>query len=221
MTWFQKAFLEFFKSLAKDNTTAWFDANRKTYESAVKKPFEAFTTEMIARIAAVDPEVTISSKDAISRINRDTRFSKDKSPYNTHLSAAISKFGRKNKEYPGIFFQLSHEGIGVFGGAYAPEPPTLAAMRDLIQKDGKALAKAVAKKAFVQHFGELRGEVMKRVPPELQAAVTKQPRVGMKQFFYEARLPAALITSPDLGDTLMAHWHAGRDVNTFLQRAFA
>ena len=221
MTFFQKTFPAFFKALAKNNTTAWFDDNRKKYEADVKKPFEAFTREMIARIAAVDPEVKIAPKDAMSRINRDTRFSADKSPYNTHLSCSISKYGKASREYPGIHFKLSHQGIGVFGGAYAPEPPTLAKMRALIANDGKAFAKLLTGKAFVGHYGELRGDVMKRVPPELQAAVAKEPRVAMKQMYYQAELPASLITSEELCDVLMEHWRAGRDVNRFLQRAFA
>ena len=220
MTFFQKSFPAFFKALAKNNTTAWFDDHRKTYETEVKNPFEAFTREMIARIGALDAEVKIAPKDAMSRINRDTRFSADKNPYNTHLSCSISKYGKASREYPGIHFKLSHAGIGVFGGAYAPEPPTLAKIRALIAKDGKALAKATASKPFVAHFGELRGESMKRVPPELQAAVAKDPRIAMKQLWYQADLPASLITSSELCDVLMAHWKAGRDVNVFLQRAF-
>ncbi len=220
MTFFAKSYVDFFKNLAKNNTTAWFDANRATYEAAVKAPFAAFTTAMIERIAALDDEVKITAKDAISRINRDTRFSKDKSPYNTHLSAAISKYGRKNKEYPGILFQVSHEGVGIFGGAYAPEPESLAKIRALIAKDGKGFVKAITGKAFVAHFGELQGEAIKRIPPELAAAAAKEPRILQKQFFYEAHLPAAAVTSQDLGDQLLAHWHAAREVNTFLQRAF-
>lgn len=220
MTWFRKTFPDFWKALAKNNSTRWFDQNRKTYETEVKRPFEAFTREMIERIGAVDPEVRIAPKDAISRINRDTRFSNDKSPYNLHLSAAISKFGRANREYPGILFRLSHTGVEIFGGVYAPEPSTLAAIRALIAKNGMALTKAVTSKPFVQHFSQLRGEVMKRVPPDLQAAVAKDPRIGGKQFYYQAELPAGLVTSADLCDVLMTHWRAARPVNQFLQRAF-
>jgi uncharacterized protein (TIGR02453 family) len=220
MASFQKTFPDFFQALAKNNTTKWFDKNRKTYESEVKRPFEAFTREMLERIGAVDPEVRIAARDAISRINRDTRFSKDKSPYNLHLTAAISKFGRANREYPGILFRVSHTGVVVFGGLYAPATPTLAAVRALLVEDGKALTKATRKKAFVQHYGELRGEAMKRVPPELRAAVAKDPRVGLKRFYYRAELPAKLVTSKDLCDVLMEHWRAARPVNTFLQRAF-
>jgi uncharacterized protein (TIGR02453 family) len=217
---FAPSFAAFFRALAQNNDTTWFAANRKAYEQDVKRPFEAFATAMIARIAAVDPEVKIAAKDAISRINRDTRFGTDKRPYHTHLSAAISKHGKKDKEYPGVLFRLSHEGIAVFGGVYAPEPPTLAAVRALIAKDGKAFRKAITGKAFVAHFGALRGEALKRVPPDLQAAVKAEPLVANKQFFYEAQLPASLLTKPDLGDVLMAHWQASREVNVFLQRAF-
>lgn len=158
MPHFSKAFVEFFRNLAKHNDTSWFEQNRKVYETEVKKPFEAFTKAMIARIAAVDAEVGIAPKDAISRINRDTRFGTDKRPYNTHLSAAISKFGKKNKEYPGILFRLSHKGVAVFGGCYAPEKETLAAVRTLIAKDGKAFQKAITGAGFRKLFGELQGE---------------------------------------------------------------
>ena len=221
MAHFQRGFVDFFKNLAKHNDTKWFDVHRKSYENDVKKPFEAFTQAMIARIAAVDPEVAITSKDAVSRINRDTRFSTDKRPYNTHLSAAISKFGRKNKEYPGILFQLSHEGVEVFGGCYAPEKETLAAVRTLIAKDGRGFRKAIEGSAFRKRFGELRGEEMKRIPPEWQKAHAKEPLIARKQFYYQASLPAALVLDDELPDVLMQHFEAGREVNAFMQRAFA
>ncbi len=220
MAHFQRAFLDFFRNLAKHNDTSWFDENRKVYETEVKKPFEAFTKEMIARIAAVDSEVGIAPKDAISRINRDTRFGADKRPYNTHLSAAISKFGKKNKEYPGILFQLSHEGVSVFGGCYAPEKATLAAVRARIEKDGKTFQKAITGARFCKLFGKLQGEEMKRIPPEWLKAHAKEPLIAKKQFYYQATLPAALVLDDKLPDVLMQHFEAGRAVNTFLQRAF-
>lgn len=220
MAHFQKAFVDFFANLARHNDTAWFDGNRKTYETEVKRPFEVFAQEMIRRIAAVDPEVGITSKDAISRINRDTRFGADKRPYHTHLSAAISKFGKKNKEYPGILFQLSHDGVLVFGGCYAPEKETLAAVRTLIAKDGKAFRRAIEGKPFRKLFGELRGEEMKRIGPEWSKAHAHEPLIAKKQFYYQATLPVALVLDAKLPDVLMQHFAAAREVNTFLQRAF-
>ena len=87
MPYFSPAFGSFFTGLSANNNKEWFDANRKTYEAEVKKPFAAFVEEMILRMSKHEPEIGIKPTDAISRINKDIRFSKDKTPYNTHVSA--------------------------------------------------------------------------------------------------------------------------------------
>ena len=78
MSYFTEEYLKFFRALARNNSKAWFDANKKWYETAVKQPFAAFVEEMIARIRAEDSTVAIAAKEAIFRLNRDIRFSKDK-----------------------------------------------------------------------------------------------------------------------------------------------
>jgi len=220
MTYFSKTFVQFFKDLSKNNSTAWFDENRKTYEKEVKKPFELFVAEMIKRIGKDDPEVKIAAKDAIFRINKDIRFSKDKTPYNTHMSANISAYGRKNKAYPGLYFMLSPEGISIFGGAYMLEKDQLEKMRGLIAKEGAKFEKAIGDKNFVKHFGKLQGETMKRIPEEWKAAHAKQPLIANKQFYFQAKLPASLITSDKLADEIMEYYKAAKPVNEFLKRAF-
>jgi len=80
MSYFNPAFVKFFKDLSKNNSTAWFNDNRKTYENEVKKPFAVFVDELIGRIQKHDPSVKIKAGDAITRINKDIRFSKDKIP---------------------------------------------------------------------------------------------------------------------------------------------
>ena len=97
MAYFTKDFIDFFKELAANNKKEWFDFNRKRYEKSVKQPFAEFVQEMIDRIRADDPKVDISTKDAIFRINRDVRFSKDKTPYKTHMAAIVSARGKKDK----------------------------------------------------------------------------------------------------------------------------
>jgi uncharacterized protein (TIGR02453 family) len=220
MAYLSESFVQFFNNLSENNNTAWFDANRKTYETVVKKPFEAFVQEMIARIAAHDPEVTIPAKDAIFRINKDIRFSKDKTPYNTHVAANISKYGRKDKAYPGFYFQLSHTGAQVFGGAYMPEKETLEKIRGLIAGDLDGFGKLIDGEAFKSQYGTLKGEAVKRIPEEWKAAYEKQPLVANKQFFYQAELPASAVTDERLPDRLMEYYTAAKDVNAFLRRAF-
>src|SRR5688572_9652097 len=118
MAHFSPEFVKFFKNLAKNNSTVWFNENRKTYEAEVKKPFAAFIDELIKKVQKIDPAIKIKASDAIMRINKDIRFSKDKTPYNTYVAAIVSVTGRKSKEYPGMYLQLGADKIMVFGGAY-------------------------------------------------------------------------------------------------------
>jgi uncharacterized protein (TIGR02453 family) len=220
MSYFNPAFVKFFKELSTSNTKEWFDANRKTYETEVKQPFAAFVEEMISRIAKHEPEITIKPADAISRINKDIRFSKDKTPYNTHLSANISKYGKKDKSYPGFYFQLSPEKVEVFGGVYMAEPPQLEKIRKQIAKDPAGFKAAYSDKKFTTAYGTLQGEQQKRLPEEFKDLAAKEPLIAYKQFYYTASLPAKLITSPELADKLMDFYIAARKVNEYLRKAF-
>ena len=221
MAHFTKAFVDFFKNLAANNTKAWFDAHRNTYENEVKKPFEAFVQEMIDRIARHEPEAAIHVKEAIFRINKDIRFAKDKRPYNTHVAANISRFGRKDKAYPGFYFQLSHTGAQIFGGAYMPERDVLDRIRVLIAKDLLGFDKILASAAFKKHFGTLQGDAVKRIPEEWKPVYVKQPLIANKQFYYQANLPPSVVLGQKIPDRLMEIYAAGRDLNVFLRRAFA
>ncbi|MCE3227437.1 MAG: hypothetical protein K0S32_1988 [Bacteroidetes bacterium] len=220
MSHFNSHFIKFFKDLSKNNSTEWFNENRKTYEKEVKKPFSGFVEEMIARIQKHEPEVKIKASDAIMRINKDIRFSKDKTPYNTHVGANISVFGKKDKSYPGFYFQLSSEGITIYGGAYAVENDTLLKIRKLIASDLKGFSAVYNDKTFKEKFGKIQGEQNKRIPPEFQSAVEKEPLIANKQFFYSATLKPDLITSDKLSEKLMEYYQAGKKVNDFLKRAW-
>ncbi len=219
MAWFDRDFNQFFKDLAKNNNKEWFDANRKRYEGSVKKPFEAFVREAIARIAKHDKSVAIEPKEAIFRINKDIRFSKDKTPYKLETSAIISPAGRADHSTPGIYFALGPENVKFYGGCYQPEKDQLYAIREAILRDGKGLHKAIGSSAFLSHFGSVQGEVNKVLPPEFKAAVAKEPLIAHKQFYVAAELSAGKVTDPKLMDLLMDHWLAMHPFNTWLAKA--
>lgn len=219
MNYFNSAFTKFFKELSKTNTTEWFNDNRKTYESEVKKPFSVFVEEMISRIRKHEPNIAIKPADAIMRINKDIRFSKDKTPYNTHVAANISVYGKKDKSYPGFYFQLSYDKIEIYGGAYMVEPPTLQILRTNIAKNLKDFAVAYNDKNFKQKFGTIKGEQHKRVPEEFQSIATKEPLIANKQFYYNAEIKADILTKAELPDILMEYYLAGKKVNDFLIKA--
>ncbi len=220
MTYFNPSFLKFFKELSENNNTEWFNENRKTYEKEVKKPFSDFVEEMITRIRKYEPEVQIKPADAIMRINKDIRFSKDKTPYNTHVAANISVYGKKDKSYPGFYFQLSPQGIMIYGGAYMVENTTIQNIRNYIANNLKNFSAAYNDKTFKEKFGKIQGEQNKRIPAEFQGVWEKEPLIANKQFYYSASLNPRGITSDELPEKLMEYYHAGKKVNDFLKLAW-
>jgi uncharacterized protein (TIGR02453 family) len=87
--------LDFFKELAANNHKDWFDSNRKRYEESVKKPFSNFVSQFICELAAIDSEFNeLTASECVFRINRDIRFSKDKTPYKSTCSAVVAPGGK-------------------------------------------------------------------------------------------------------------------------------
>ena len=148
MAWFTSAYNDFFKDLAKHNDREWFAANKKRYERDVKKPFESFITDMILRMQAVDPNCKIEAKDAIFRIYRDTRFSKDKTPYKTQMSAVVSRGGRKDITLEGIYLELGFKHIRMYGGVYQPDKDQLYRIRQEILYNLSDFEKLLNEKKF-------------------------------------------------------------------------
>lgn len=218
MAYFSQQFIDFFQGLSDNNRKEWFDEHRKTYEKEVKEPFKQFVDMMILRIHAFEPDIQETAKTAIFRINRDIRFSKDKTPYKPHASAAISRGGKKSS-IPGYYFQLSHQGIWVGGGSYFLEKDELYKVRQEIVYETKAFQAVVRDENFRKHFGEVKGEKNKVLPAEFKEIREEEPLVANKQFYYMATLDKSLIKSDELPDVLMGHFEAGRPLNQFLKKA--
>lgn len=219
MAWFTNDFNAFFKDLAKNNNKEWFDANRKRYEASVKKPFEDFVAEAIKQVARHDKNVRIEPKEAIFRINKDIRFSKDKTPYKLNKSAIISAAGRKDHSTPGIYFELGPESVKFYGGAYEPDKEQLEKIRTAILRDPKGFRKTIEDKAFTALFAGVSGEKNKVLPAEFKGAVAKEPLIANKQFYVAAERPAKLVADPKLMEHLMEHYLAMRPFNVWLALA--
>ena len=157
MAYFTPDFLQFFKELAANNNKDWFNENKKRYEREVKKAFELFITDMISRLAKDDKAIQIQAKDAIFRIYRDIRFSKDKTPYKIQASAIITPGGRKDMLTPGLYIELTPEHARAYSGVYMPDKESLYRIRTYISTHGDELRKLLRDKDFVNRFGEIRG----------------------------------------------------------------
>jgi TIGR02453 family protein len=165
MVQIEKSTMQFLSDLKKHNDREWFAANRKRYEDA-RNNFTAFIQEVINEITSFDPILKgLEAKSCIYRINRDIRFSNDKSPYKTHFGAFILRGGNKNMHaYAGYYIHIEPGNCMLSGGAYIPPTSWLSAIREKIDEQGDELLKISRNKDFIKYFGKIEGEKLKTAP---------------------------------------------------------
>ena len=215
------AFAEYLSELEANNTREWFQENRARYERDVRGPFTELVAELIYRLKAIEPGIAMEPRDAIFRIARDLRFSREKTPYKPWMAAALAPGGRRNGRSPGFYCAVRWDGVHVGGGLYEPDKDVVPRIRRAIARDGERLAKALRTKAYRELYGgELLGERNKRLPPELANVAARFPWVANKQWYYYAEHEdPADIARPDLADWLLRHFEAARGVHEFLREA--
>lgn len=159
--------LKFLAGLKKNNRRDWFEANRPRYLAA-RAEFIALVDALIAGIAHFEPHVLeLDPEDCIFRINRDTRFSKNKEPYKPNFGAFITDRGRKVSR-AGYYIHLEAGQCMTAGGLYLPPGPELKAVRAAIQAGAEPLRKILAGRKFAAAFGkELPGIRVKTAPRDV------------------------------------------------------
>lgn len=201
MAYFEPDFIDFFKELAQNNHKEWFDENRKRYARVVKEPFKAFVEDLIRHLADWDHElIGVEPKNCIFRINRDIRFSKDKTPYKTNVSASVAPGGKKDMETPGVYIELDAYEVKMYSGVYMPEKEQLRKLRSHISQNMEEFKALHSDAAFIQNFGSIKGDKNKIIPKEFKPYVTQEPLIVNKQFYFYKRYPVSILYS----DTLMA-----------------
>lgn len=158
----------------------------------------------------------MTGKQAVFRIYKDVRFSKDKTPYKTNAGMHINSGGKGNLASPGLYFHIDARTMGIASGCYQLEPPALKKMRDYLAANLDEFQKHLDDKDFQKHFGGIKGEANKILPPDLKEAAAKQPLLFNKQFYYWAEHEAEAALQDNLDETLMAHMKACRKMNDFL-----
>lgn len=215
-----KEYTEFFKGLAANNNKEWFHEHKNDYENHAKKPFLALIEYLIPYLKELEPFTSPNPKDALFRINRDVRFSKDKTPYHTLLKAGFSPAGRKSF-LPGYYLGISAETIHLGGGLFNLKSPELKQVRELIADDPSEFNGIVNAPSFLDKFGELKGDKSKRMPAEFKSAVESAPLIVNKQFYAMGELPLAdYYDSDSLPEVIMEYFREIDPLNHYLKRAF-
>ncbi len=167
----------FLAGVRDNNTKTWFDAHRSDYEAFWLEPAKSFVEAMGDALAEIVPGIVAEPKvnGSIRRINRDTRFSKDETPYKDHLDIGFWKGDRKNM-LSGFWMRVGPETIGVGVGAHGFDKDRLPRYRDAVtsRESSESLAHAVAAVEILGH--SVHGEHYKRVPPGYEPANEFQER---------------------------------------------
>jgi uncharacterized protein (TIGR02453 family) len=161
---------QFLAELSENNNRAWFVMNKPRYD-ILRAEFLELVTQLIKDIAKFDPAVAACDpKKALFRINRDIRFSNDKSPYKTHFSAAITASGLKKPSQgggPAYYFHIDQNGVLlVAGGEYMPPNDRLKAIRQAIADDPPGFTKVLKNRKLKERYGDLQDEGKLSRPPK-------------------------------------------------------
>jgi len=214
----EKSTLEFLSELKCNNDRDWFTKNRNRYLAA-KDNFELFVQALINGIAIFDPILKgLEAKSCTYRINRDIRFSPDKTLYKTHLGAFIVRGGRKNGDrFAGYYVHIEPgDNSMIAGGAYMPPTPWLTAIREKIDGEGERFLKTVTEKEFVRVFGELEGEKLKSAPKGYTRDHPNIEYLKMKSFLAARTIEDKEILKENSFDFILDASRALKPLNDFL-----
>jgi len=207
-----KPVLDFLTELQQHNNKPWFEENRAAYEKA-KAQFEAFVGQLIERFSAFEDLSGVSARDCVMRIYRDIRFSKDKSPYRTNMSASIAPGGRKSSSLGYYIHVTPHDETLLAGGLYMPAPEQLARFRGAIDREASRFKGILNGKDFQRYFGTIGGERLKTAPQGYSRDHAELELLRLKQIVAIHRWSDAAVLSPRFTSQVVA---AARVLKPFL-----
>ena len=217
----QTSTLKFLKDLKNNNNKPWFDDNRKRYDTA-KEDFLNFVQSIIDKHAKKDPTLSqIKAKECMFRINRDVRFSKDKSPYKTNFGASINRGGRKSS-FAGYYFHLQPGEAFTGGGMWMPESDVLSSVRQEIDYNLKEFKKIISSTKFKSVYGDIyRTDAISlvRVPKGYDAENPAAEFLKLKSYLGTCKLTEKDLTSKDLIKKTVTAFETLQPLINFLNRS--
>jgi uncharacterized protein (TIGR02453 family) len=211
--------IEFFRKLMRNNRREWFQPRKEIFETQLRQPMLELVQSLNGELKRFAPEYVTEPEKAVYRIYRDTRFSKDKTPYKDHIAASFSRRGGTSHGTGGYYCAVSHKEVAVGGGVYMPEPETLSAIRDHIAQHHEELRKIVRAKAVRTLLGDLQGEQLTRVPKGFSPDHPAADLLRFKRFILYVELPPELATSRDLQPEIVKRFKALTPFLKFLTAA--
>jgi len=213
----KKSTLDFLTALKCNNNRDWFLLNRPIYLNA-KVNFELFVQEIINKIIVFEPIMKgLEAKSCIFRINRDIRFSNDKSPYKSNFGAFIVQGGKKSGDkFAGYYFHIEPGKSMIAGGAYMPPAPWLSAIREKISENPDEFIKITDSKDFIKYFGKIDGEKLKTAPKGYPSNHPQIELLKFKSYLVVNEVSDKIIPGNDFSDHVLNVFKAMKPLNDYL-----
>lgn len=216
----QSATLKFLTNLKKNNNRPWFDQNRKLYEAA-KSDILVLVEGLIKEVSKFDPSIgSLLPKDCTFRINRDVRFSKDKSPYKNNMAGYFNKHGKKGLG-AGYYLHVEPGKSFVAGGIWMPEPAVLSKIRQEIDYDFNDWKKILNHKSFKKQFqkGIDTADSLVRPPKGYDENNPAIDFLKMKSFVVRKSFTDSEVLSNSFAKKIAGAFEAMKPMIDFLNRA--
>jgi uncharacterized protein (TIGR02453 family) len=215
--------ISFLKTLKKNNNKPWFDNNREKYLDA-KNNFEEFVGSLLSKMILFDEDLKdLIPKNCTFRINRDIRFSKNKTPYKINFSASFNKGGKKSI-YAGYYFHLQPGGNSfVGGGLWRPEPIELKKLRQEIDYCFPEFKKIIDSTSFKKNYGDLEkddNQMLVNVPKGYEKDNPAADFLRMKSFVATKNIADVDLTNPALANQVIQSFKALLPLIKFINRSF-
>ena len=208
--------LSFLRSLKRNNDREWFRARKDDYEQHVRGPMVAVIERLAVDFGRFAPELEASPKRCIYRIYRDTRFSADKTPLKTQISASFRWRKLPRGRSAGLYFEVHSRWVWIGGGFYAPEPVDLVRIRQHISDTHPELHKLAKSPAFRRTFPELEGEKLTRLPRGFLKDDPAAEYLKHRNFLAGREFPPEFATTAAFYPTLVATFKAVMPIVRFL-----
>ena len=216
-----KEALRFFEDLVANNNTEWMHSNKKRYEN-YKKDYHQYIASVLAEMKPLDSTLEpLEIKNCTFRINRDIRFSKDKSPYKTNMGIWFTQ-NKNSKNSPGYYIHFEKGKSFIAGGVWCPEPDELKKIRKEIEFFHEDLEKIVADKTFKKEFKELTHDdtnSLKNAPKGFDPNHPAIEFLKLKSYTASQKVDDKIFTEPDFSKKIAQKLIALKPMNDFLKRA--
>lgn len=219
---FESSLPKYFRDLEKNNNKEWFTANKDRFEADVQAPLLEFVTAMQPRLAKVSKHLVAVPKKSggsLTRIYRDTRFSKDKKPYNTYMAMRFYHELGNKASAPRFYIHVDGTRAGIAAGCWQPDSPALSRIRTAIVENGSGWTRVKNDKKQAAAWEGLSGDSLKRPPKGFDAESPHIEDLKRKDFILYSPLTLDEFTAPDFIDQAEARLKAAGPLMRFVADA--